>query len=118
MTPSKLSTLTDEWVNVFTPFQSKVCLVGFLMKMVLPNLKHAWGFAGFKDEHDALRRKRESEIPDASRGEESVHRIPNVELEKERQRIQHVCMHIVCVRDVCMLSDVCIWVCAGASTSR
>ena len=55
MAPSKLSTLTDEWVTAFTPFRSKVCLVGFLMTMVLPNMKHAWGFAGFKDQHDKLR---------------------------------------------------------------
>ena len=25
------------------------------MTMVLPNMKHAWGFAGFKDQHDKLR---------------------------------------------------------------
>ena len=33
MSPSRLSTLDDAWVSAFTPFRSKVCLVGFLMTM-------------------------------------------------------------------------------------
>ena len=42
MAPSKLSTLTDEWVRAFTPFRSKITLVAFLVKMVLPNMQYAW----------------------------------------------------------------------------
>ena len=89
MAPSKLSTLDDAWVSAFTPFRSKVCLVGFLMTMVLPNMKHAWGFAGFKDKHDALRRKAEDTIEDGSRASD-CYRVANVQLEKERQRIHQV----------------------------
>ena len=44
--PSKLSTLTDEWVRCYTPFKRKTLLVGFLMKIILPNIRHVWGFAG------------------------------------------------------------------------
>ena len=84
-----LSTLDDVWVAAFTPFRSKVCLVGFLMTMVLPNMKHAWGFAGFKDRHDALRREAEATIEDGSRSSD-CHRVANAQLEKERQHIHQV----------------------------
>ena len=55
--------------------------------MVLPNMKHAWDFAGFKDRHDELRREAEVAIEDGSRSSD-CHRVVNVELEKERQRVR------------------------------
>lgn len=109
MAPSKLSTLTDEWVNAYTPFRRKVFLVGFLIEMVLPHIQHVWGYAGlyslihdqlllfyyyhhiigFKDEHDRLRRNREADIEDASSSPQDNH-VANTQLEKERQRIHRL----------------------------
>ena len=63
------------------------------MTMVLPNMKHAWGFAGFKDRHDELRREAEDAIEDGSRSSD-CHRVANVELEKERQRVHQVRMYV------------------------
>ena len=54
MRPSKLSSLTTEWINMYTPFRHKVTFSAFLMKMILPNARHAWGFAGYNDEFDDL----------------------------------------------------------------
>ena len=77
MAPS--NTLTDEWVSQYTPFRSKIRVVGFLVTMILPNMKHAWGFAGFKDQHDKLRRESDDDIEDGCRKA----RVHNVKLEKE-----------------------------------
>ena len=64
MAPSKLSTLTNEYLTAFTPIRDTVCFTGFLMEMLLPNMQHAWGFAGFHDVHDKLRRERDASIDD------------------------------------------------------
>ena len=56
-------------------------------------MKHAWGFAGFKDRHDELRREAEDAIEDGSRSSD-CHRVANVELEKERQRVHQVRMYV------------------------
>ena len=111
MAPSKLSTLTDDWVNTYTPFRRKLFLVGFLVEMVLPHIQHVWGYAGqcihnirthrhthslthsdptgFKDEHDRLRRNREADIEDESSSPQD-HHVVNSQLEKERQRIHRL----------------------------
>ena len=58
------------------------------MEMLLPNMQHAWGFAGFHDVHDKLRRERDASIEDGCRNVDSG-RVRNNELEKERRRIHH-----------------------------
>ena len=89
MAPSKLSTLSDLCVSAFTPFRSKVTLVAFLLKMVLPNLQHAWGFAGFKDQYDQLRREADAAAED-DRFDTTTGRVTSNELERERYRIHRV----------------------------
>ena len=39
--------------------------------MIVPNLKHAWGFTGFKDEYDKLRRDTDTSIEDGCHSEET-----------------------------------------------
>ena len=89
MAPSKLSTLTDDWVSAFTPFRSKVTLTGFLVTMVMPNLEHVWGYAGFKDQFDLLRRQQDATVRD-DRFDTSAGRVQNNFLEKERNRLHRV----------------------------
>ena len=59
------------------------------MTMVLPNMKHAWGFAGFKDQHDKLRREADASIEDGCRNADSG-RVRNNELDKARRHIHQV----------------------------
>ena len=61
----------------------KICLVGFFVTVVLPNLKYMWGFQGYKDEFDRQRREHDDQVGDESRANDL-----DPALERERTRIR------------------------------
>lgn len=83
-TSSTFAHITEDYVKRFTPFKYKTCLIGFYVTLLLPRLKKMWGFQGYKDQHDKMRREHDDEIHDATR--DCQH---STAIEQERQWVQN-----------------------------